>query len=75
MEDIIHRGLIGSLGTFLSFSLQSIDTIASIAVAVATLLYMILSTVTLTDCANGYHPLQVEVINGNSTASDVVALF
>jgi len=33
------------------------------------------STVTLTDCANGYHPLQVEVINGNSTAANVVALF
>ena len=45
MEDIIHRGLIGSLGTVLSFSLQSFDTIASIAVAVATLLYMVLSII------------------------------
>ena len=45
MEDIIHRGIIGSLGTVLSFSLQSIDTLASIAVAIATLLYMILSII------------------------------
>ena len=45
MEDIIHRGIIGSFGTVLSFSLQSIDTVASIAVALATLCYMILSII------------------------------
>ncbi len=45
MEDIIHRGLIGSFGTVLSFSLQSIDAVASIAVALATLLYMVLSII------------------------------
>lgn len=45
MEDIIHRGIIGSFGTLLSFSLQNIDTLSSIAVAIATLLYMILSII------------------------------
>lgn len=45
MEDTIYRTLIGSTGTILSFSLQSIDTIASIGVAVATLCYMILSII------------------------------
>ena len=45
MEDAIYRTTIGSLGTLLSFSLQSIDTMASIAVAVATLFYMILSII------------------------------
>ncbi len=45
MEDIITRGLIGSFGTLLSFSLQSVDALASIAVAVATLFYMILSII------------------------------
>lgn len=45
MEDIIHRATVGWFGTILSFSLQSIHTLASIAVAVATLVYMILSIV------------------------------
>lgn len=33
------------------------------------------STVTITNAPVGYHPLQVEVLNGDTTASDVVALF
>jgi len=33
------------------------------------------STVTITNAPVGYHPLQVEVINGDSTVADVVALF
>ena len=33
------------------------------------------STVTITNAPVGYHPLQVEVINGDTTASDIVALF
>jgi len=48
MEDMIQRAVIGSFGTILSFSLQSIDTMASIAVAVATLVFMCLSIVKIT---------------------------
>jgi hypothetical protein len=33
------------------------------------------SVVTLTSVANGYHPLQVEVVTNLTTAGDVVALF
>lgn len=34
------------------------------------------TSVTITNAATGYHPLQVEVIKGdNLTASDIVALF
>tara|TARA_S200002703_G_scaffold135429_1_gene124306 strand:- start:643 stop:891 length:249 start_codon:yes stop_codon:yes gene_type:complete len=33
------------------------------------------TTITLNNVANGYHPLQVEVINQSTTAGDVVALF
>ena len=33
------------------------------------------STVTFTNVSNGYHPLQVEVINGTTTADGVIALF
>lgn len=33
------------------------------------------STVTFSNVSNGYHPLQVEVINGATTAGDVIALF
>ncbi len=43
MEEIINRATIGWLGTIASFSLQNIDALASIAVALATLIYMIVS--------------------------------
>jgi len=43
MEEIVNRATIGWLGTIASFSLQSIDALASIAVALATLIYMIVS--------------------------------
>lgn len=33
------------------------------------------STVTFKNVSNGYHPLQVEVINGGTTADNVIALF
>ena len=33
------------------------------------------STVTFSNVSNGYHPLQVEVINGGTTADGVIALF
>jgi hypothetical protein len=43
MEEIISRSTVGILGTITSFSLQSIDTIASIVVAVTTTIYMVVS--------------------------------
>jgi hypothetical protein len=43
MEEIISRSTVGILGTITSFSLQSIDTIASIIVAVTTTVYMAVS--------------------------------
>jgi hypothetical protein len=43
MEEIINRSTVGWLGTIASFSLQSVDALASIAVALATLVYMIVS--------------------------------
>lgn len=33
------------------------------------------STVTIADAANGYHPLEVQVIKNTTAAADVVALF
>ncbi len=33
------------------------------------------STVTFSNVSNGYHPLQVEVVNGTTTADGVIALF
>jgi hypothetical protein len=43
MEEVINRSTVGWLGTIASFSLQSIDEMASIAVALATLVYMVVS--------------------------------
>lgn len=43
MEEIISRSTVGIIGTITSFSLQSIDTIASIIVAVTTTIYMAVS--------------------------------
>lgn len=43
MEEIVNRATVGWLGTIASFSLQSVDALASIAVALATLIYMIVS--------------------------------
>jgi len=43
MEELINRSTVGWLGTIASFSLQSVDTLASIAVAIATLVYMVVS--------------------------------
>jgi len=45
MEESIYRTTVGALGTLISFELSSIDTMASIAVAGATLVYMILSII------------------------------
>jgi hypothetical protein len=45
IEESIYRTTIGAMGTLVSFELSSIDTIASIAVAGATLVYMILSII------------------------------
>ena len=45
MEESIYRTTIGAIGTLISFELSSIDTMSSIAVAGATLVYMILSII------------------------------